>query len=148
MAATGDGREQQLEVLVGGVGVPDVELEGLADLDTVGDGDRAGVRVGPEQAPDQEVAPVEAVLVLVDDLADLEAAAAEQLLLVLVEAGQHLAQPVDRGPAAQLVDDVALAPGDGERRAHRAAALADHGPDVHGPTRATPAAPPSSTSVP
>ncbi len=42
-------------------------------------------------------------------------------LLVLVQAGQHLAQPVDRRPAAQLVDGVALAPGDGERRAHRPA---------------------------
>ncbi len=53
------GGEQQLQVLVGGVGVADVEL--VSDLDAVGDGDRAGLRVGPEQAPDQE-APVEAGL--------------------------------------------------------------------------------------
>ena len=61
-----------------------MELEGLAELDAVGDGDRAGLRVGPEQAPDQEVAPVEAGLVLVDDLADLEAAAPQQLVLAAV----------------------------------------------------------------
>src|SRR6266508_2436904 len=129
----GHRRQQQLEVLVRGGRVADVELQRLADLDAVGDRDRAGLRVGPDQAPDQEVTAVEAGLVLVDDLADLEAAAAEQLVLAGVEGGEHLAQPVDRGAAAQLVDDVALAAGDGERRADGPAALADDRADLHGP---------------
>ena len=60
------------QVLVGGLGVADVELDGLADADQVGDRDGPGV-VGPDHVADQEVAALERLLVLVDHPADVQA---------------------------------------------------------------------------
>ena len=87
--------EQLPEVLVGRVGVADVELHGLADADLLADRERARALVGAEQVADEEVAPAELGLVLVDDEPDVQAAA-EQLALLLRGGAGELLEALDR----------------------------------------------------
>src|SRR4249919_1449099 len=77
-----DPGEHLPEILVGGARVPDVELHGLTDPDLLADRERARALVGAEQVADEEVAPAELGLVLVDDEADVQAASQELALLL------------------------------------------------------------------
>ena len=83
-------QEAQAEVLVGGLGVADVELDGLSDPDQVGDLDGSRV-VGPDHVADQEVAALERSLIFVDHPADVQAVL-EPALIVFGELLEHLAQ--------------------------------------------------------
>ena len=103
--------EEPGEVLGGGAGVADVELHGGADSHLVADDDGARVAVGAEHAADEEVAPVERGLVLVDDDPDVQALAGQRPVLG-AERLDQLQQALEGGPAGQLVDGVALGPGD------------------------------------
>ena len=92
VTATSVAREQQRglgvdpgkhlpEILVGGAGVPDVELHGLSHRDLLADRQRALALVGTEQVADEEVAAAELGLVLVDDEPDVESAPQQLPLL-------------------------------------------------------------------
>ena len=86
--------EQEAQVLVGAVGVADLELDGRPDLGDGADGEVPGLRVGAEHVADQEVAAPEGVLLLVDHLAHVEPVL-DQLAVVRREGGDDLAQPVE-----------------------------------------------------
>ena len=118
------------QILVGGFGVPHLELHRLPDLDLFADGQRPRLLVDPEEVADEEVAAPEVEVVLVDDEADVEALAHEPA--VLVAGGLHdLLQPVHRGHPRELVREVALGARDRERLADRAASLRHDGADGH-----------------
>ena len=110
------------EILVGGAGVPDVELHGLAHRDLLADRQRARALLGTEQVADEEVAPAELGLVLVDDESHVEAAAQQLAFLFRRRAGEVL-EALDRRLPAQLLDEVVLAAGDDIGAADRPAAL-------------------------
>src|SRR5580700_2586310 len=117
------------QVLIGRFGVPDVELDGLADLDLVAHRDGPRVGVGADHAADQEVALAGLGPVLVDDHAQLQALG-QQLLIPAGQRGGHLAQP-DQGRApAELMDQVAVGAGDDVRVPDGAAALGDQRMDL------------------
>ena len=99
--------EQRAQVLVGGVGVPHLELHGRADVDALADRERAAALVGAEHVAHEEVAAVEVELVLVDDDADVQAVA-HQLAFVVGRGLHELLQARHRGLARELVDEVAL----------------------------------------
>ncbi len=69
--------QQPLEILVGGVGVADVELHRRADLEHVVDGDGAGLAVAAQDLADEEVAGPELGLSFVDHPAQMQAAAVD-----------------------------------------------------------------------
>ena len=106
-----------------------MELHRLAHLDVIADRDGARVGVGADHAADEEVALARFGAVLVDDHPDLQALG-QQFLVPAGQRGGHLAQPRQRRAPAELVDHVALGPGDDERVAHRAAALRDQRVDL------------------
>src|SRR5690242_15344027 len=110
------------EILVGGARVPDVELHGLAHRNLLADRQRARALVGTEQVADEEVAPAELGLVLVDDETDVQAAAQQLAFLFRGRAGELL-EALDRRLPAQLLDEVLIAPGDDVGAADRTAAL-------------------------
>jgi NAD(P)-dependent dehydrogenase (short-subunit alcohol dehydrogenase family) len=118
------------QVLIGRLRVPDVELDGLADLDLVAHRDGPRVGVGADHTADQEVAPARLGPVLVDDHAQLQALG-QQLLIPGGQRGGHLAQPDQRRTPAELVDQAALGAGDDVRVPDGTAALGDQGMD-HG----------------
>ena len=84
--------------------------------------------VGPDHVADEEVAALERLLVLVDHPADVQALL-DPLLVLLGQVLEDLAEDLERGPAAQLADDVPLDLGDDHRPADRPAPLADDRPD-------------------
>jgi NAD(P)-dependent dehydrogenase (short-subunit alcohol dehydrogenase family) len=99
------------QVLIGRRGVPDVKLDGLADLDIVAHRDGSRVGVGADQAADQEVTLARLGPVLVDDHPQLQALGQQ----FLVPAGHrlgHLAQPDQGRTPPELVDHAAVGPGD------------------------------------
>jgi 3-oxoacyl-[acyl-carrier protein] reductase len=117
------------QVLVGRLRVPDVELDGLADLDLVANRDGPRVGVGADHAADQEVALARLGPVLVDDHAQLQALG-QQLLVPAGQRGGHLAQPDQGRTPAELVDQVAVGAGDDVRVPDGAAALGDQRMDL------------------
>jgi NAD(P)-dependent dehydrogenase (short-subunit alcohol dehydrogenase family) len=131
-AAEGSGFALQgaAQVLIGRLRVPDVELDGLADLDLVAHRDGPRVGVGADHAADQEVALARLGPVLVDDHAQLQALG-QQLLIPGGQRGGHLAQPDQRRTPAELVDEAAVGAGDDVRVPDGTAALGDQGMD-HG----------------
>ena len=115
------GRSQQLaQVLVGRLGVADVELDRLAATDPVGDGQGPGPRVEADQVADQEVAAAELVAVLVDRQADEQPLLHQLLVAPAAPRSSRAAQVVERRLAADLGDDVVLPLGDDQRPADRA----------------------------
>ena len=78
----------------------------------------------PMQAADQEVTLARLGPVLVDDHPQ-QNALGQQLLVPAGQRRGHLLQPRQRRTPAELVDHVALGPGDDVGVAHRAAALRD-----------------------
>src|SRR5208283_2939771 len=64
--------EQTAQIFIGGFGVADMELDGLANTDHVRDLDGTGI-IGPHHVAHQEVAALERALVLVDHPADVQA---------------------------------------------------------------------------
>jgi NAD(P)-dependent dehydrogenase (short-subunit alcohol dehydrogenase family) len=130
-AAQGSGLafQRAAQVLVGRLGVPDVELDGLADLDPVADRDRSRSGVGADHAADQEVALARLVPVLVDEHTELQPPG-QQFVVPAGHGRGHLAQP-DQGRApAELVDHVALGAGDDVGVADGTAALGDQRMDL------------------
>src|SRR4029453_13047454 len=117
-----DPREHLPEILVRGARVPDVELNGLDDRHLLPDRQGARALVGAEQVADEEVAPAELGLVLVDDEPDVQAAAQELALLLRGRAGELL-EALDRRFPAQLHDEVLLGAGHDVRAADGPAAL-------------------------
>ncbi len=117
------------QVLVGRLRVPDVELDGLADLDLVANRDGPRVGVGADYAADQEVALARLGPVLVDDHAQLQALG-QQLLVPAGQRGGHLVQPDQGRTPAELVDQVAVGAGDDVRVPDGAAALGDQRMDL------------------
>ena len=85
-----------------------------------------------EHAADQEVAAPELGLVLVDDDADLQPLGQQQPLVVGQRLG-HLGEPLERGLAAELADDVVLRVGDDVRAPDRPATLRHHGAHARRP---------------
>ena len=123
-------REQLPQIRIGRLGIADVELDGLPDAHVVADHDRAGVRVDPQDVADQEIALLEAVLVLADDAAHVQPAA-DHLLFACGQRDQHLVQ-LDHGRlAAQFVDHVLFGARDHEVLADRPATLRDDGLHAH-----------------
>ena len=120
-------REQAAQVFIGGFGVADMELDGLANTDDVGDLDGPGI-IGPHHVAHQEVAALECALVLVDHPADVQAIL-NSPLIVAGKLLKHVPQHLQRGAAAQLADDVLLGLGHDHRVPDRAAALAHDGCD-------------------
>ena len=90
--------QQQPQVFVRGVGVADVELHGLADADSVGDDQGAGGAVEAVEVADEEVTPVEVVLVLVHDQPDVRPLAEE----FLVAGGQFVEHFLDLSGVLRL----------------------------------------------
>jgi hypothetical protein len=114
--------EQRPQVVVGRVGIPHLELDRGPDLDPLADRQGAGLAVGAEDAAHEEVALPELEPVLVDRDADLEPGR-DPGALVGVGGRDHLVEAVERGPAGQLHQQVALGSGDDHRVADRPAAL-------------------------
>ena len=77
------------------------------------DGQRARLGVGADHPAHEEVALLVLGLAAVDDDPEQQPAGHERLLM-RVEALDRLAQRVERGPARELADDVALGRGDGQ----------------------------------
>ena len=105
------------------LGVAQLELDRAPDLDDVTDGDRTAFLVGPDEPADEEVAVPVLLDVFVHRDADLQAGHGEELV-VGVEAGDDLAQLLERGPTGEAEQHVALGRGHRHRRADRSAALA------------------------
>ncbi len=116
------GEQERAEVLVGRGRVADVELHRLSDLESVADRDRAGAPIGADHAAHEEVAAGEGGAVLVDDDPEVEPAL-QQGAVLFARVGRELAQPVERGPARELLDEAAVGAGHHERPADGAAAL-------------------------
>lgn len=123
-------REEGFQILVRGGSVPDVELDGLADADQIGHGDRA-LLVEPHDISDKEIAMFEAFLILIHDAADMEALAGEGEILGREFLGEFL-EDLDGGAASEFEDEVAIRPGDEEGSADGPAALGDHGAELSG----------------
>ncbi len=98
-------KQQATEVLIGGLGVADVELDRLPDPNDVGDRDPSRL-VAPDHVADQEVAALEPLLVFVDDPANVK-----PLLVLRGEIGEDFADDFQRRPAAQFANDVPIDPG-------------------------------------
>ena len=92
------------------------------------DGERAALRVDAEQVADEEVALTVLLPVLAHHDAEEQRVTGEQAV-ALVEPVVQVAQHVERRPAVERADDVALAAGDEHRLADRPAALRDDGVD-------------------
>ena len=101
-----------------------METQRLADAYLLADGDRATLLVGAEDAAHQEVTTAVLGLVLVDDEAR-EQAANGQCPLALRQCGHCLAEPLERGLAGKLVNDIAFRARDHGLAAERRAALRD-----------------------
>src|SRR5205823_6518638 len=86
--------QEPAQVLVGARLVADVELDGLPHPDHVVDRDPPRL-VGADHVADEEVAPLERLLVLVDHPADMEALL-DALAVVGVEALVQLAEDLER----------------------------------------------------
>jgi tRNA dimethylallyltransferase len=101
-----------------------MQAHDLARMHVGGDRHLARRRVGADQPPDEEVALQVLGLVGVDDDPHQQTALDEPQVL----GGQRLdrlAQLLERGPAGQLGDDVAVRRGDGQLRPERRGALRD-----------------------
>jgi hypothetical protein len=143
--------QQRAQVGVGGVRVAHLQPHGRARLHEVAHDEAAGLPVGAQDGPYQEVV---VLGVLVHGDAQLQAGARERLVRRR-QLGQHLLDPLQRRHAGELADDVAGRGGDGHGRTDRAAALADEGPHAaplsshpHGPAGRTRAAATSSRVEP
>src|ERR1043166_3761670 len=116
--------EQLAKILIGRVGVANVELHGLADANVVGDAHGAGVPIDTDDVADEEVAALEAVLVLVDDQTDVHTVL-DEVAFLTVEFLPELLELGERGLAAEFLDDVFVALGDDEVLADGPASLRD-----------------------
>ena len=96
------------QIDVGGAAVADVDAHRLPDADALADGDRAGLPVGAGDRPDEEVAALVLGTVLVDHDAE-QHPGGDRLALVRGEAGDDLAEALDRGLEGELLDHVARA---------------------------------------
>ena len=114
--------EHRPQVLVGRLGIADVELDRLAGADKRPDRDGAVVFIRADHAGDQEVATIEVVLILVHRHADVRPAL-EDLTLLVGEFGKGLAKTFEGRPAAELEHDVLFAACDDEGTADGSAAL-------------------------
>ncbi len=122
--------EERTQVLVGGDGVANLELDRRADLDPVADGEGLTIPHRTHHTAYQEVAPVEVQLVLVDHPAQVQALGGE-LPVLGRELLDHRLQLVERRDAGQLEQQVAVGGGDGHRAADRPAALRHDRVDRH-----------------
>ena len=117
-------REELPQVLVGRRGVADLELHGRADLDQSPTAIAPTSRSAPRTLRIRKSPRLKSALCSSTTrprCRPFEASARSS-----GGSGAHaLDQPVERGLAAELVEDVALGLGDGERLADRAAALGD-----------------------
>ena len=84
--------QERMQVLIGALGIADLELDGLADADAIGNGEGAGLPVEPEDVADQKIAALERALVLVNDEADVQPLL-EKLLVARSEFLPDLLQP-------------------------------------------------------
>ncbi len=125
--------------------VSHVELDGLADAHLIRNRDDAALEIQRDDVPHEEVAPAEALLVLVDDHAH-EQSPVEQLSFVFIELQRHLLEHRHRHLAPEFQDHVAVGLGHHEWLADWTAPLADDEVDVerpgeresNGPGRASP----------
>jgi len=92
--------KQHLEVFGRGRGVADMKLDGLADPEEVGDGERLAVFVDPEDVSDEEIVASEAVFVLVDDTAH-EQSSLTEFAVVFVEGFDGVHESLERRPPAK-----------------------------------------------
>jgi hypothetical protein len=66
------GGEQDMEIVAGRFGVAHLELNGLAFLDQIPDGDCSSLLVGSDQIPHQKIAALEAAAMFIDGDADMQ----------------------------------------------------------------------------
>ena len=124
-------REEELELVVGGLGVAPVEPDGAAERHPVVDGQRAGGPVGPDHVAQEVVARAGLHDVLVDQAPDQQPVGLDAGHLGRSEPVLDLLhQAVHGRGAGHLVDHVPVRPGHGERVAEAPAALGDHELDV------------------
>src|SRR5438132_9724830 len=84
--------QERMQVLIGALGIPNLELDGLADADAIRNGQGPGLPVEPEDVADQKIAALERALVLVNDKADVQPLL-EKLLVARSELLPDLLQP-------------------------------------------------------
>ena len=65
------GGQQQIQVLAGRFGVPQLELHGLPFLHDIAHCHRSGCLIGPDEIPDKKIAPLEPVPMFIDDDAEM-----------------------------------------------------------------------------
>ena len=109
-----------------GVRVAQVKLHDLVVVQHRADGERAARRVHADEVADQKVA-VPILLPILGHHDAEEQRAARQLLIRRAQAFEELLEHLDRRPAVELPDEVAVALGDEHRLADRPAALRDDG---------------------
>src|SRR5437764_2444171 len=103
------------QVLVGGDRVTEMELDRRAQLDDVVHGDGAGSPIGTDHVANEEVAPTELGLVLVDDATEVQPAGIDQGDVPLRQlAPGQVDQTLQGRLPAELVDDIALGAGNGQ----------------------------------
>ena len=118
------------QVVVRALRVADMKLDRLARAHQISHRDHPRVGVGPHHVANQEITPLEVVLVFAGHASDMERVA-DELSVGRIEFAIHLPQPLERGPAAEFDDHVFLRLGDHHRPADRAAALRYDRPDPH-----------------
>ena len=122
------GGEQDMKVVAGRFGVPELELNRLAFLYEIADRDGAGSLVGTDQVAHQEIAALESAAVLIDGNADVQGAMCVTTTGVFQRVEDFL-ETSQRRFASKLEHHVLFGPRDDVPLANRAATLRDDGPD-------------------
>lgn len=116
------GLQQPAQILVGRVGIANVETNRLPHANLRAQGDRSGSRVRSDHVGNQEVSPLESILIFVHRQTQMQPHSHE-LGITVGQRVEQLAQPLHRRHSAQGVDHVALRPRNNVMRADRSAAL-------------------------
>jgi len=85
-------RQQHMEVLRRGLGIPQMKLDCLPFPDYIADGQAARPLIRTDQIPHQEIAPLEAIVLLVDHHADVQGALGQTLFKAAAAAGAMVHQ--------------------------------------------------------
>ncbi len=115
-----------MEIFVGGMGIPDLKLNGLSFLDDVADDDGAGLLIGSEQVADQKIPSGELRALFIHRDTDMQCPLCLGAFIA-AELSEHRLQTMQGGDSAEFLNYVVLRLRDDEAVADRATALRNDG---------------------
>jgi hypothetical protein len=127
--------QEHIQIFTGRFRITHMELYGLALLHDLTDRNRAGRLVGPQQIPNQKIASLEPVAVLIDDNPKVERPMGSASVF-LPQRFEDGLQPFQRRDPSKLMDQVPFRLRHHKPVADQPASLGDDGPNINRPGEA------------